>query len=299
LNNVNPLSFEPIADIFRNPVPPNASLPAAAQTLLGATFARFCTNLGRLRTSNAPDVVHQTRVDWRRFKSAMRLFKPILVKKHIPATAALQPMLKSLGRLRDLDVARYQTLPALAEAALATDHTQEQAWRRITQTFARADRLQRKAARAALLEPEVARALADISQWIADMPTRDALFCAHDIGAADLRAWAKHRIAQLRKELSRAKQSADTEKHQHRIRICAKTLRYSIEMLEPALPHKQVKEWHREATQLQCGIGRGRDLVRAVSLTDELHLPSDLTEILRGIALIKAQTLRGIGVEVF
>ena len=215
----------------------------------------------------------------------MRLFKPILVKKHIPATSALKPMLKSLGRLRDLDVARYQTLPTLAEAFLATNRTLEPEWTRMTQIFARADRLQRKATRTALLEPEVDRALADISQWIADMSTCDTLFCQPRIGTADLRAWAQHRIAQLRKELSRAKQSADTEQHQHRTRICAKTLRYSIEMLEPALPHKQAKDWHREATQLQSGIGRGRDLVRAVTLAQELGVPTNVVQRLRSMVV--------------
>jgi hypothetical protein len=56
--------------------------------------------------------------------------------------------------------------------------------------------------------------------------------------------------------------------------IRAKTLRYSIEMLEPVLPRKQVKDWHHEATQLQCGIGRERDLVRAVSLAQEPNVPA-------------------------
>ena len=54
------------------------SRPELAQRVLGEMFAQFSQNLDTLRTSDDPEVVHQARVGWRRFRSGLRLFKKTL-----------------------------------------------------------------------------------------------------------------------------------------------------------------------------------------------------------------------------
>lgn len=285
--SVNALSSEPSISALHCQDLAGESLREVAYTVLAATFARFDANLNLLRTSNLPEVVHQTRIDWRRFKSALRLFKPVLAKKRIPATVALQPMLKSLGRLRDLEVARYQTLPTLVDQIIRKYPTRAQEWARVTQTFARADRRQRKILRAALLEPEVGLALANVSRWVKELSDGSALFSKHSARTNDLRSWAKHRLAEIHNKLLLEHRAAATPENQHHLRIIAKTLRYSIEMLDPALPEKRAKDWYCEAIKIQSSIGKERDLLRAVSLAEELRLPADQMEILRGLATNK------------
>jgi CHAD domain-containing protein len=45
-------------------------------------------------------VVHQARVGWRRFRSALRLFKPVFAGGELPSWQALKVMLSFLGELR-------------------------------------------------------------------------------------------------------------------------------------------------------------------------------------------------------
>jgi CHAD domain-containing protein len=87
--------------------------------MLREAFSQFETNLMVLRKSDDPEVVHQARVGWRRFRSALRLFKPALTDKARPLSLALPSLLNLLSELRDLDVAWHDTLPPLQEAYTA------------------------------------------------------------------------------------------------------------------------------------------------------------------------------------
>lgn len=260
---------------------------AAVQSLLGEAFRHFRTHLALLPKSSDPEMVHQARVGWRRFKSAMHLFKPLLQKDSIPAHAALKPMLKSLSRLRDLDVARFQTLPNLSRACLKETPMPAQDWRRLTRTFADADRQQRRAFRAELQMPDVQDTLNAVSQWIAELASHENLFVPRGNANGALHSWARRRVRQMHKTMRNARVHADTVQSQHRVRILAKRLRYSIEMLRDFLPHKAAEKWHLEAIELQTRIGQTRDMVRANALARELKVPPGIAERLQS----KADTL--------
>jgi inorganic triphosphatase YgiF len=91
------------------------SLTAAAGCVLREMLNQFTTNLNTLRHSDDPKLVHQARVGWRRFRSALRLFKPVLSVERMPSWEGLQPLLMTLSELRDVDVARLETLPQHAD----------------------------------------------------------------------------------------------------------------------------------------------------------------------------------------
>ena len=92
-------------------------------------------------------------------------------------------------------------------------------------------------------------------------------------------------MLRLHTQLQAALHQADTPEHQHRIRILAKRLRYSIEVLHALLPQRQAKQWHHQASQLQLSLGTTRDVLQASRLLATWDTTQELAEFLRGFAL--------------
>ena len=147
-------------------LPPGLSVMTAAQRVLCEMFSQFTSNLGTLLMTDDPEVVHQARVGWRRFKSAQRFFAPVMAHETAPSWQPLQALLLCLGNLRDLEVAGNETLPALADAYIAADPRRADIWQHMTQSLAQAIHLQRKAVRYALQDPTVGVCLLATTQWL-------------------------------------------------------------------------------------------------------------------------------------
>ena len=258
----------------------------AAQRVLREMFCQFTANLNTLRNSDDPEVVHQARVGWRRFKSAYRLFKPVLDVGAVPSWEPLQTLLTVVGELRDLDVARTETLPQFADAYMAGNASREKKWQALTQTLMQAAHVQRKAVCYALEAPAVGATLLGITQWLEELPEIKVKGPSDARGGQkiSLRRWARHRIARLHKQFKGALQDADTPENQHRVRILAKRMRYGIEALKPLLSRRRTNRWHQQATDLQTSIGMARDIVQANLLVAKLETDHELAEFLRGVA---------------
>lgn len=273
--------------------PPNLgaklSLPEATQRVLREMFCQFTSNLGLLCSSDNPEVVHQARVGWRRFKSALRLFKIALASHAMPSWQALQPLLTLLGEVRNFDVACSETLPPLGAAYAACDERRARDWQRMEQAMAKANAEQRALARAALLRPEVGASLLEITQWLEELSTLVAPEPQTIERQGTLRTWAKRRIKRLHDQLQRALLDSGDPDRLHRARIIAKRMRYSIEALQPLLPKKRSQHWHEQATELQLGIGAARDMRLAITLVGKLDISPGLLDFLRGVALGRQQ----------
>jgi len=270
----------------------DVSLAQAAGRLLRDMFCQFTTNLNALCVSDDPEVVHQARVGWRRFKSGLRLFQPALPVGSAPSWRGLGALLKCLAELRDIDVARFETLPALAQAFVAEDESRQKAWQRMSQTLTDAARLQRQATREALDQPAVGVALLAATQWLEELCAAPAP-ADQDVGSeVSLRRWSRQRMAQhhLKLKMARAvahkaqnaqhSQNADV---QHRVRILAKRVRYGVEALHSFLPKRKAKRWHQRATKLQQRLGSRRDALQVVVLLSKLQIDRGLVEFLRGV----------------
>lgn len=261
----------------RPPVPPRrASLQALAVPLLSEMFDQFTANLHALLGADHPELVHQARVGWRRFRSALRLLGPGLAVPP-PAWPGLQPLLDLLGELRDLDVACTQTLPTLQPAYVAGDARRALTWAAVEQSFRAAATLQRKAVRLALQEPLTGQALLGITHWL------EALGAAPQVPAEPARRWARERVARLRLRWKKARRDAVDAAGQHRARLLAKRLRYNIEALRPLLPERAGR-WHERASQQQADVGALRDTVQAGVLAARLEAPPEVLAFLRGVA---------------
>lgn len=263
------------------------ALRALAACMLREAFSQFETNLMVLRKSDDPEVVHQARVGWRRFRSALRLFKPALTDEARPLSSALPSLLNRLGELRDLDVAWHDTLPPLQEAYTAGDTQRLKAWQSMLSGLQQASARQRQSVRVALLSPEVGADMVATTAWLQALSETDADMDSHTDKKvnASLRCWSERRMARLHRQLKRACTEIGSPDHQHRLRILSKRMRYSLEALHAFLPERRAKRWHHQATHLQVKLGARRDLMQANVLIAKREGGLEISEFLRGLAI--------------
>ena len=261
------------------------SVPVAAQSVLREMFCQFTTNLNLLRSSDDPEVLHQARVGWRRFKSAVRLFKPELAADTIPSWQALEPLLSFVGELRDFDVARFESLPRFADAYTAASAQREGKWQELLAAMNDAAALRRRSICHALEVPAVGSALLAMTQWLEELPAQHASGDPRAGQKNALRHWARNRIAHLHKKMEQAMQDTAHPESLHRARLLAKRLRYGIEALRPVLRKRQAGRWLKQATRLQTDIGMTRDVHQAGVLASQMEIDTGLAEFLRGLAI--------------
>jgi inorganic triphosphatase YgiF len=277
----------------------------AVQCVLREMLCQFTANLNALRQSDDPALLHQARVGWRRFRSAYRLFRPLPGVDTAPSWESLKTLLTLVGELRDLDVARFETLPKFAQAYAAGNAGRQDQWQALTLALTQAAELQRKAVVYALETPTVGATFLALTQWLEELPqhprpeqgtkqaqqrgTRQATRQASEPAAAhkalktSFRSWSRQRIKRLHQKLKAAHKDADTAESQHQARILAKRLRYGIEALRPLLHKRRSNRWYQQASGLQQSIGTARDLVQANLLVAKLGADLELTAFLRGV----------------
>lgn len=268
----------------------HAGLPfaALAQTVLRECFLQFTANLYTVRSSEAPEVLHQARVGWRRFKSALKLFKQHGADSGLGTLAALQPLLLHMNALRDLDVVTNEVLPLYASAYHAGVAQRLAHWQELDGALAQERQTQRAALLQCLAEPVVGQALVHITAWL----ETGTITLAQTLGKQGTRTpakWVRRRMEKLAMELASGQLQAREMQDLHRLRILAKRLRYGVENMRPLLPKKRAARWLRSATQLQTHVGWERDQQQAIALAQRLNGPAEIIAFLRGAAFATAQ----------
>ncbi|MDP2000191.1 MAG: CHAD domain-containing protein [Rhodoferax sp.] len=266
-------------------LPHDQALAAAAACVLAEMWGQFTTNLALLGALDDPEVVHQARIGWRRFKSALRLFKPALDVDTRPSWLPLQGLLKLLSELRELDVAGTDTLPSLESAFTAGNPRRANDWQVMTEALVHATASKRRAVRHALKNPRLCTALLDITEWLETIDTHGASVAKDSKLKIDLRPWARRRIARLRNQLKLHLKTPVSAENQHQTRIAAKRLRYGIETLRSLLPKRRAQRWYEQAVHLQSSLGTARDLVQVIELLGQMQVDAGLVEFLRGVAV--------------
>lgn len=260
-----------------------ASPLAAAQLAMGGMLEQFTRNLAGLLHADDPELVHQARVAWRRWRSTERLFRPWLAS--LPARTALRPLLDTLGRLRDLDVACTETLPAWLDAYAAGDGKRHSQAERTLARLQLAAQSQRHMTRQLLAQPASGQGLLQLAHWLHELGREAEPDEGRRKGERD---WARERSARLLRRLRQAIEASAaedaSEAQQHRTRLLAKRVRYGVETLHDLLPARKAGRWVRQASQLQTRLGAERDLLRAIALLREIGEEGGLTDFLRGVA---------------
>lgn len=266
--------------------------PAEAATAVQRhLYEQLTRHLAALCSVDDPEVVHQARVAWRRWKSALRVFSPWI--PHRPDTGGLKPLLTELGHLRDLDVLRCETLPRWMPAFVANNPARQQAVEAALLRIDSARSTQRAAARAMLSTPSTGLALLGLAHELSKPTTGElpekvkARASRHAASSRTETPWATKRITRLEHRLSRARRAArqagaapDTL---HRVRLRAKQTRYAADMLRDLLPRKHQKALVRQTTRIQTGMGNNRDLLQAVKLLSSMPVDPALAAFLRGV----------------
>ena len=270
---------------------PDSSLQRIKQQVLHEMFSQFTVNLNTLRQSDDAEVVHQARVGWRRFKSALRLFRPVL-HDQLPATGALKPLLAALGALRDLEVAVIDTLPPLADAYTVSDPQRGLAWQALIDVLKAGAHNQRTKVREAMQAPAVGACLLAITRFIEELTLQGAIDATERHTASrptpSVQPWARRRFNRFRQQLKLALTDTSQPDKQHRARILAKRLRYAAEALQPFLPKRRCNRWLTKASELQTRFGQSRDLRQALSLAIQYQGAQGAPEVigfLRGYVL--------------
>jgi CHAD domain-containing protein len=195
-------------------------------------------------------------------------------------------LVAALGRLRDMDVARSQTLPQFAVAYTAGHSGREENWRVMNQILLQATQLERQAVRQALEVPAVGACLLAVTHWLEQlaMPAETVTSDGQADPQASMQNWSRRRIARLHRQLEVALAHLDSPQAEHQARILAKRLRYGIEALRPLLSPRRSKRWYQQAINLQTLIGDKRDVLQASVLLAQLPVHPELAEFLRGVA---------------
>jgi CHAD domain-containing protein len=243
-------------------------------------FVQFTNNLDSLRVSDDPEVVHQARIGWRRFKSGVRLFKKLVPAP--PSLDGLHPLATHLSELRNLEVALTETLPALANAYVMGDAQRATSWQALLEVLKQETDLQRNAVRHTLALPEVGASLLAIVQWLEDLSDAEP---KQQAKSGSLHHWAERQILRLDKQMRQAHTEADTFEKWHQVRILAKRLRYSAEAMQELLPRQLAKSCASSAAEIQSSIGAKRDVAQASALVMKLNLDRGIAEFLRGVVV--------------
>jgi len=263
-------------------------LGAVALTVLRESFLQFTANLYTLRGSDAPEVLHQARVGWRRFKSNLKLFRKLINDGTLPSLAPLKPLLQRLTVLRDLEVAATEVFPVYADAYSGGDAQRARQWSHLEEALRGAIAEHREGLRTILMDPVIGRTLVQMVQWL-ETGAFDTGWRPDAHGQRSISQWAGKRMAHLAEQLKSLPKKSRDVLVQHRRRILAKRLRYGVEVLRPLLPRKRAERWLQSAMRFQNRIGVERDLVQAIETAQRLDATQGIVHFLRGVAFGMAQ----------
>ena len=231
---------------------------------------------------------------WRRWRSALWLFKPLLADAHpAPDSAGLRPLLNALGAMRDLDVAALESLPQWADAYIGgTDEAareRAQEWQTMEAAVTAERRIRRAGLLAALGATGTGQALLGLERWLHALPQAA---WTPELAERSIGDWAASRTKRLHARLAAEIEEMeaadlDTEEgieHQHNVRLLAKRTRYVLEALRTVLPKERTRRWQEQATELQTSIGAARDLMLLATLLEPLGIDRGILGFLRGVA---------------
>lgn len=254
---------------------PGEPIGGLAQRAMADMLEQFTRNLEALMYDDAPELVHQARVGWRRWRSMEKLLRPWLGAPidHTP----LQPLLQALGQQRNLDVASTETLPGWADAWPGDAAVWADGAARLEQARCQ----QRCTVRRWLTTPATGLVLLQLAETLWHMTPTSADFT---------RRAARQRLARWHRKLHRllTDQSggAIDLASLHEARLLAKRLRYGSEALASAMARKHQREtarWLAEATEWQTRIGQARDAWQAGACLEQVGASEKQVYFLRGI----------------
>ncbi len=236
---------------------------------------QIIANEGAIGAGNA-EALHQTRVGLRRMRAAIRAFRDMAPgPEQERVKTALKWITKALGPARDLDVFAADVLQPL-RAAKGNDASFADAQRAFMERRAQAY----EAATGSVRSDRFRAALLDMAEWIqVGSWTVDAGL--RELRERPVREHAEELLARLRKKIRKQDKPLKemSAAGRHKLRIRAKTLRYTIEFFASLFTEKE-NQRRREAAlralkDVQDALGALNDLDARKALAADGHDLSD------------------------
>ncbi len=236
---------------------PIMSVEAALQEIGRACLSHLLHNEAAARLDQ-PEGVHQMRVALRRIRSATSSFKELLpARDRRWISSELGWLNEILGSARNLDVFASDLLQPALEAlsdeagiddlAVALDEARRTAYDRVAQ---------------AIHSERHAAEMLRLSHWIEARAWRKGRVGLEERLAMPIRDLAPHLLDQRWRNLR--KRSKDfrrlTARQRHKLRIAAKKLRYTIELLESLFDRDELEAFVTHLKRLQDDLGYANDL---------------------------------------
>lgn len=262
-------------------LPAGATPQQVAGLVLPEVWGQFTRNLDTLLHHHTPEVVHQTRVAWRRWRSLLKLLGPWLPPP--PNTGVLNLLLAELGDLRDTDVALHETLPQWASAYThhLGGHTTANtaAWSMALESLEQRSAYLCDQVRTHLGTPQTGACLLEMVIWLDHAVKTVPPKAPHNWVVQRLQPW--YRLAY--KHLSAPGVGLEV---QHQGRLLAKRVRYAAEAVVSSLDKPQrrrVNRWLARASGWQVGVGVHRDTQQAAHVLRLAGAPAAVTAFMAGV----------------
>jgi inorganic triphosphatase YgiF len=231
-------------------------------------IARSClhqllANQPALLDSGDPEAVHQMRVALRRFRSALKMFSPVLPPEGLGELGAEVRWLQSrLGPARDGDVFVSEIL-----APVAREHPGEEALLSIQSYWRDRRDLDSSAARQAVSDPRFTRLLLRLGGWLEDLNWPKA-------AAGAVLPFARHvlqkRFRRLRRAGGRSLLALSADER-HKLRIQGKQLRYAGDFAASLFDPGRTRPFLSALADLQDLLGQLNDIAVAVPRLCAIH----------------------------
>jgi inorganic triphosphatase YgiF len=247
---------------------PRLSVDEGIRVILGSCLCHAHANVRGVVDTDDPEYLHQMRVGFRRFRSALKLFGTWLV---LPP--AMQEELDWLGTVlgsaRDHDVLVHSTLPAIADDTQAGDSL-----RPLAERAAAAAAESRAELRRALHSARFGQFMLTLSGWVDCGGWRSGM--APDLLASlrkGLPKFARKAVARGHDKIERRGKRLDRHDARalHRLRIACKQNRYAVEFFRALARNKRAGEYIDELASLQDVLGLRNDVAVAQRIVHELE----------------------------
>jgi inorganic triphosphatase YgiF len=249
---------------------PDMTAGAAFQAIARGCIRHFRLNEPLVIETGEAEALHQARVALRRLRSALNLFKPLLLGPEAePLKARLKDLTQALGDVRDHDVFLADlSRPAGPEGdderrkALAEQvrREREEAWRGVVERLA---------------TPEARSLMLDVSVWVeaGEWTVAEAVQTARE---QPISTFAIDVLERRRRKLRRdsAHLARLDREGRHQVRIDAKKLRYAVEFLADVAVHRGAYKRYRAflaaLKALQTDLGELNDMAQTQAMAAQL-----------------------------
>ncbi len=244
---------------------PKSSFNSATQIneipwkLVCASLWQFYANLCMLCELEETELVHQARIGWRRYRGTCRLLRTIEKLPEPPHTGPMQIILEQLRALREIHVTRYEILPRIP--------CDSKEWNSLSKALETDAHVRLDVLRTLLHSAQIGRILWQHVFWLMQLKDGSHSTPFHE-QERDLPApWIKQQVTKIHHKFKHAIAHRTDAASQHRARIWAKRLRYTIVDFERLLP-RSVQSWRKAATKVQEKFGDQRDMQIAARLAE-------------------------------